>query len=92
MSDNYNQYKASNCVACGHNGSIYPLDIDHVKTRGSGGGNEPFNCMTLCRKCHTLKGAKGISWMANNFLNYKQWLIENNWEYCQLMRRWIHAK
>lgn len=39
-----------NCLACE---SSYRLETHHVRTRGSGGGNEPFNLIILCSGCHT---------------------------------------
>jgi 5-methylcytosine-specific restriction endonuclease McrA len=77
----YTQFKEKYCVVCGHDGSFYPLDCDHVKTLGSGSKNEPFNIMTLCRKHHQEKGQKGINYMAKNYVNYMNWLLKNKWEF-----------
>ncbi len=38
-----------NCLACNRQ----PADRHHIKTRGSGGTDEDFNLIALCRICHT---------------------------------------
>lgn len=86
--DEYNEHKEDNCVACGDHWPM--LDIDHVKTIGSGGTNDPWNCMTLCRFCHIKKDQKGIVWMTNTFPNYKNWLIKNGWEFDKYLGKWRH--
>lgn len=37
------------CCCCGDK----PCDPHHIKTRGSGGGDETNNLLSLCRKHHT---------------------------------------
>ena len=76
------------CVCCGHNGSFYPLDYEHTKTKASGGADDDSNVSIMCRKCHTEKGMKGIKWMANKYPNYKKWLIDNGWEMCGVYKKW----
>ncbi|MGZ3742748.1 MAG: HNH endonuclease signature motif containing protein [Pseudobdellovibrionaceae bacterium] len=38
------------CIACGN-----PRDVEahHIKTKGSGGGDDPWNVIPLCSDCHT---------------------------------------
>ena len=36
------------CVVCG----LWPVDVHHIRTRGSGGGDELSNLMALCRRHH----------------------------------------
>ena len=50
------------------------IDPEHVTTRGAGGGDTIDNVMPLCRYHHTLKGQKGISYMIENFCDYRDWL------------------
>lgn len=38
------------CIACG---GSYDVEAHHVKTRGSGGGDDPFNIIPLCTDDHT---------------------------------------
>lgn len=37
------------CIACGHHKS----EIHHIKTRGSGGKDDPWNIIPLCSDDHT---------------------------------------
>lgn len=76
----YNKHKLSRCVACGHDGSLYPLDIDYTKTRGSGGSDHADNCCTLCRKCYTIRGSCGIAGLVRISPNYEEWLIAHGWK------------
>lgn len=86
----YNNYKESNCRACGHNGYYYPLDIDHVITFKSHPElqADKRNCLTLCRKCHVLKGQKGLSYMAETYSTVRNFLTTHGWYYCELSKKW----
>lgn len=88
----YREHLREHCEACGHDGSFYTLDPDHVKTRGSGGSDEAYNIMTLCRKHHTEKGNKGTSHMAAKYPNYKKWLLDNGWVFNNFLNKWIINK
>jgi len=92
MKNNYRKHLKEYCEACGHNGSFYPLDPDHVKTKGSGGSDEAYNIMTLCRKHHVEKGNKGTSHMAETYPNYKKWLLDNGWVFNNFLNKWIINK
>jgi 5-methylcytosine-specific restriction endonuclease McrA len=81
----YNAFKKDYCEACL---STDRLSVDHVKTLGSGGKDVPTNLMTLCFSCHHIKGSQGISYMVKNYPRYKEWLVKNNWYFCELMKRW----
>lgn len=48
--------KAMPCIVCG---SRLMVDPSHIKTRGSGGPDEPWNVVAKCRKHHT---EWGMSW------------------------------
>lgn len=37
------------CVVCG---KAPPSTVSHIKTRGSGGGDDWFNCVPKCFRCH----------------------------------------
>ena len=50
--------------ACALCGDPRHLAIHHVLPRGSGGGNSPFNLITLCRVCH---GAVHGTMLVENF-------------------------
>jgi 5-methylcytosine-specific restriction endonuclease McrA len=38
------------CQVCGRYGAV---EVHHIKSRGSGGGDTPDNLISLCYKCHT---------------------------------------
>jgi len=84
----YNAHKKDKCEACS---STNALQVDHVKTLGSGGKDVPENLMTLCWACHSLKGSQGISYMVKRYPAYERWLLANNWYYCELMKRWVNS-
>ena len=56
------------CLACGMEP---PSDPHHIKTRGSGGGDEWWNVIPLCRRCHT--GWHQLGW--KTFLS-KNWNLK----------------
>lgn len=43
------------CCVCG----AWPVDASHIRTRGAGGPDAPFNVVAHCRKHHT---EWGMSW------------------------------
>jgi 5-methylcytosine-specific restriction endonuclease McrA len=55
--ENKKLIKSLPCSVCGMYG---PSDVDHIKTRGSGGGDSLGNLQSLCRRHHTEKGAIGV--------------------------------
>lgn len=88
--DHYNKFKKLRCEVCGNSATSFnPLDVDHVKTIGSGGKDESCNLMTLCRSHHIEKGRIGLSGMANKYPIYKQWLLSNGWEIEELRGKWV---
>lgn len=68
------------------------LDVHHVKSRGAGGSDEPFNLINLCRKCHTGIHSKGYYYMCSNFptllieLNKRGWTMQKILGRNKLMR------
>lgn len=50
--------KKAGCVSCGKK----PCDPAHIKSRGAGGDDLPWNTMPLCRGCHVLQHT--IGWRA----------------------------
>lgn len=86
----YNQYKESRCRACSHDGSFYPLDVDHIATfkAHSELAYDKRNLLTLCRRCHVLKGQKGLNYMADTFVGVRYFLITHGWTRCELTNKW----
>ena len=64
------------------------VDLDHFKTRGSGGGNETWNLMPLCRYHHQERHRKQRIDMYRKYWQYKDWCDFNGWEYCPVLLKW----
>lgn len=60
------------CVVCESDG---PSDPDHIKTRGSGGDDEPGNVWPLCRSHHVERHKIGIETFKSKYPWAWQWLI-----------------
>ena len=63
-------------------------EVDHVKTRGSGGPDIPRNKMPICFGGHTEKGQKGVGYMAAKYKSYKKWLLDAGWSICAYTDKW----
>lgn len=83
----YNLFKKELCQI--NNDCLGPLDIDHVKTLGSGGKDEEFNLMTLCRKHHSEKGQKGLIYMSAKYPRVNLFLLQNGWRLCPTRIKWV---
>jgi 5-methylcytosine-specific restriction endonuclease McrA len=70
--------KELQCLACG---THPPNDAHHIKTRGSGGGDDHWNLMPLCRNCHTVIHKMGLTQFIGNFPHVEQFLIDLGWEW-----------
>lgn len=78
----------SYCTACG---SRPPVALHHLKTRGSGGSDEPHNLMPLCvLSCHPRVHTEGLTSMASKYQRVEAWLLRNGWE--QVGSKWRHEK
>lgn len=55
-------------------------DRAHVKTRGSGGGDQEWNIMDLCRVHHTEQHKIGIITFAEKYKTVKGYLEKSGWE------------
>jgi predicted HNH restriction endonuclease len=61
----------------------------HVKTRKSGGTDEPHNLMPLCAWCHVEIHKIGLVSMSQKYESVNNWLINNGWEV--MMGKWFHS-
>ncbi len=68
--ENRDIIRSKPCLACD---APPPSDPDHLITRGAGGGDELTNMIPLCRSCHTIRGMKGLKWMAKEFFLPISW-------------------
>lgn len=63
------------CLVC----SQRPSDVHHIKTRGSGGGDEAWNLANLCRLCHSRLHHIGQITFATKEWRYMSHLEQNGW-------------
>jgi hypothetical protein len=62
----------------------------HVKTRGSGGTDDPWNLMPVCRRDHTRIHQEGLAKVAKGNLSLLTWLVENGWVFNKERKQWRH--
>ena len=76
-----------NCIICSKK-----ADRAHIKTRGSGGSDDAWNLMSLCRMHHTEQHASGWFKFANKYpivmkeLEFQGWRFEDNFGMWKLRR------
>jgi hypothetical protein len=63
--------------------------LHHVKHRGSGGTDDKWNLMPLTTEMHTRVHMFGLVKFAEMFSGVKKWLIENDWEYDDFLKKWV---
>lgn len=74
------------CVACNARGA----EAHHVRSKASGGPDEPWNLMSLCRTDHTHIHKLGLSAFAFKNSGVKRWLIAQGWYFCQVRNKWVN--
>lgn len=72
------------CVVCGS----VPSDVDHIKTRGSGGDDSEANCWPLCRGHHIEKHKIGLNSFAEKYQSAREGLLKKGWFYDYYLGRW----
>ena len=78
--------KDKTCIVCNRQG----VDLHHVKTRGSGGSDEEFNLMPLCRWHHSQIHTEGLNKLSMKY-RVRNWLEDNDYVYDAYIARWIHC-
>lgn len=66
------------CLACQENKII---EIHHVKTRGSGGGDDPWNVIPLCQKCHKEWHDNGRITFVKKYSHVLKYLQTLGWQF-----------
>lgn len=59
------------CMACG---AEPPSEAHHIKSRGAGGGDDPWNVLPLCPNHHTLSNQSWHVLGKESFLNLYPWI------------------
>lgn len=75
----------SECVVCGD----VATEVHHVKTRGAGGGDEDWNLLPICRRCHVDIHKAGLYTFSRRHRRVFEWLIKKGWE-C-INGKWVHS-
>lgn len=88
------EIRKKGCLGCGRFGWF--VRPHHIKTRGSGGDDSPWNMVPLCDDHHTL-GQDAIHRIgdyefAEKFPAYKEFLNSNGWEFCPITKRVFHVE
>lgn len=68
-------YYLKKCIACGHT----PCDPCHIKSFGSGGPDEEWNLIPLCRKHHSESHTIGWRKFAGKYAAVWIYLDERGW-------------
>ncbi len=81
MSKELQRVRAFPCCACGRPG---PSECHHVRTRGSGGTDDPRNLLPLCTGCHTGNPNawhRGRETFLDSFPHVREILKKMGWEF-----------
>lgn len=73
------------CTICG-----VKADKHHIKTRGSGGKDEKWNLIPLCRTHHVEIHKIGNTKFVEKYTEAFEWFTENNWEIDSFKNKWVH--
>lgn len=65
-----------NCLVCGRENA----DTHHIKTRGSGGTDDSWNLMPLCRLHHAHVHRMGCISFMKTYEQVRRFLDANGWE------------
>lgn len=76
----------SHCEICGKKG----VDIHHIKSRGSGGGDHIFNLIKLCHSHHREIHQLGVRTFARKYEQFKSFLVRKGWEFSTITKKWYH--
>ncbi len=68
------------------------VDLHHVKSRASGGKDEPHNLMPLIHRLHQELHTIGLNRFAQKYDRVREWLIAHEWYFCPVLLKWQHGK
>lgn len=68
--------KAMPCLLC-----TRQADPAHIRSRGAGGPDEPWNLIPLCRSHHMLQHAMGWYRFKEASYSIATWLEDNGWQW-----------
>lgn len=76
--------KLNKCIVSGQ----YGVDVHHVKSRKAGGHDIECNLMPLKRQYHNEVHNIGLTKFSKKYPQVKTWLLNNDWELCQITVKW----
>ena len=78
------------CAACGD--CVNQKTFHHVITRGARPdlAEKKWNKQPLCFSCHGKTHQKGMNYMAQKYVGFKNWLKYNGWEFDDYLNKWTH--
>lgn len=77
-------YQGRPCIICGRSG------VGHHEISRRYGHDIPQNLVALCQHHHQQRHARGQMHMVENYMEYKNWLEENGWEYDDLLKKYTN--
>ena len=63
--------------------------LHHIRSRGAYGGDESYNLIPLCKKCHVMVHHLGTSNAASRYPGFKAFLIKHGWDYIEFSNKWF---
>lgn len=72
---NRKKVKERGCIICGRE----EVDVCHVKTRASGGGDHLYNMFAACRRHHSEQHTFGLKKFSDKYFMFFAWLSNNGW-------------
>jgi hypothetical protein len=76
------------CIVCNKQAS----EFHHLKTRKSGGPDEDWNLLPICRLHHVHIHAEGLKKIAAKYPALTTWLTEHGWALDGDGRKWRYKK
>lgn len=74
------------CVICGRLAS----EKHHIKTVGSGGTDDEWNLLPICRYDHARIHAIGLKKVVEKCPGLEAWLVAQGWELDPYKKKWRH--
>ena len=71
----HQKIKSMKCLVC----NASEVDVAHIKTKGSGGPDEEWNLMPLCRRHHSEQHQIGIITFSQKYIAVASYLYDNGW-------------
>lgn len=77
------EIKKCACAVCGRKpgNEFYPIDPSHIRSRGAGGPDEPWNVVPKCRACHGKWGRLGAYRFCQQHPHFGRQLAAMGWKW-----------